>query len=62
MDSNGNGTDVGNDQSLFVITIFEKIKETRLTFFWWKYNGILKDEHEEAKVSPIKTQLNKLNM
>ena len=31
-DDNGNATDVGNDQSMFVLTILEKIKETRLTF------------------------------
>ena len=43
MDNIGNGTYVGKDQSLFVITILEKIKETRPTFFSWKYNGLIKD-------------------
>ena len=32
LDSDGNATDVGNDQSMFVLTILEKIKETRLKF------------------------------
>ena len=34
LDDNGsNATDGGNDQSMFVLTILEKIKETRLKFF-----------------------------
>ena len=32
IDSNGNATDVGNDQSTFILTILVKIKETRLKF------------------------------
>ena len=32
LDINGNATDVGNDQSMFVLMILEKIKEMRLTF------------------------------
>ena len=31
--NNGNATDGGNDQSTLVLTIFKKIKETRLKFF-----------------------------
>ena len=30
--NNGNATDADNDQSMFVLTIVEKIKETRLNF------------------------------
>ena len=29
LDGDGNATDAGNDQSLFILTILEKIKETR---------------------------------
>ena len=32
LDANCNATDAGNDQSMFVVTIVEKIKETRLKF------------------------------
>ena len=32
LDAYGNATDAGNDQSMFVLTILEKIKETRLKF------------------------------
>ena len=32
LDADDNATDVGNDQSMFVLTILEKIKETRLKF------------------------------
>ena len=32
IDSNGNATDVGNDQSTFILTILIKIKEMRLKF------------------------------
>ena len=31
-DDNGNAIDAGNNQSMFDLTIFEKIKETRLKF------------------------------
>ena len=31
-DDDGNATDAGNDQSMFVLTILEKFKETRLKF------------------------------
>ena len=33
LDKSGNATDLGNDQSMFILTISEKIKETRLGFF-----------------------------
>ena len=33
MDGDGNATDAGNDESMFISTIFEKIKETRLSLF-----------------------------
>ena len=33
LDKSGNATDPGNDQSMFILTISEKIKETRLGFF-----------------------------
>ena len=32
LDDNDNAIDDGNDQSMFVLTILEKIKETRLKF------------------------------
>ena len=32
LDHNGNATDAGGNQSMFVLTILEKIKETRLEF------------------------------
>ena len=32
LDHDGNATDAGNDQSMFVLTILEKITETRLKF------------------------------
>ena len=32
LDHNENDTDAGNDQSMFVLAILEKIKETRLKF------------------------------
>ena len=32
LDVNDNATDAGNDQSMFVLTILEKIKGTRLKF------------------------------
>ena len=32
IDNNGDVTDRGNYQSMFILTILEKIKETRLTF------------------------------
>ena len=32
IDSKGNTTEAGNDQSMFALTSLEKIKETRLTF------------------------------
>ena len=32
LDGNYNATDAGNDQSMFVLAIVEKIKETRLKF------------------------------
>ena len=31
MDASGNDTDVGNEQSMFSLTIIEKIMETKLT-------------------------------
>ena len=33
LNDNGNATDVGNDQSIFVLTILEKVKETRVKFY-----------------------------
>ena len=36
LDTNGNATNAGNDQSMFVLTISEKIKETRLNLFHMK--------------------------
>ena len=33
LDDDGNAIDAGNDQSMFVLTSLEKIKETRLKFF-----------------------------
>ena len=32
LDDNGNATDAGNDKSMIVVAILEKIKETRLKF------------------------------
>ena len=32
LDTNGNTTDAGNDQSMFVFTVLEKIQEIRLQF------------------------------
>ena len=32
LDDDGNATDAGNHQSMLVLTILEKIKETRLKF------------------------------
>ena len=32
LDADDNATDAGNDQSMFVLTILEKIKQTRLQF------------------------------
>ena len=44
LDDNGNATDAGNDQSMFVLTILEKIKETRLKLFLRKRNSIIEDD------------------
>ena len=32
LDGDDNATDTGNDQSIFILTILEKVKETRLIF------------------------------
>ena len=32
LDDNYNATDAGNDESIFVLTMLEKIKETKLKF------------------------------
>ena len=32
LDDDGNATDAGNNQSMFFLTILEKVKETRLKF------------------------------
>ena len=33
VDTNGNATDAGSEESIFVLKILEKIKENRLKFF-----------------------------
>ena len=43
IDANDNTTDVGNDQSMFVLTISEKIKEMKLKMFSTKSNSLIKD-------------------
>ena len=59
LDNNGNATGAGNDQ--FVLTVFEKINETKLKFsqecvtVLWKM-----PTYEEGRVKLTKTQLNKL--
>ena len=61
LSNNGNATDAGNDQSMFVLTILEKIRETRpkcsqesVTILWKMAY------YEEARVKLTNTQLNKL--
>ena len=52
LDVDDKGTDAGDyDQSMFVLAIIEKIKETRLKIFSRKYNSIIKD----GKVSRSKS-------
>lgn len=61
LDANCNATDAGNDQSMFVLTILEKIKETRLTFsqgsvtVWSKIAN-----YQKSIIKPTNTQLKKL--
>ena len=43
IDANDDTTDVGNDQSMFVLTISEKIKEMKLKMFSTKSNSLIKD-------------------
>ena len=51
LDDDGNATDAGNNQSMFILTILEKVKETRLKFsqrneikmLSRKYNSPVKD-------------------
>ena len=62
LDADDNATDAGdNDQSMFVLTILEKLKETRLklsqgsvTVLWIMTN------YQEMKVKLTNTRLNKL--
>ena len=59
LDDDGNATDAGNNQSIFILTILEKVKETRLKFsqrneikmLSRKYNSTVKD----AKLSRSKS-------
>ena len=56
-----NATNAGNDQSMFVLTILEKIKETRLKFSQGTVILLRKiPNSQEARVKLTKTQLNKL--
>ena len=51
LDANDNVTGAGNDQSMFVLTILEKIKEVRLIFFQGSVTVFKKMPHyEEVKV------------
>ena len=61
LDNNRNATDTGNDESMFVLTILEKIKETKLKFSQGSVTVLSKiANYEEARVKLTNTQLNKL--
>ena len=61
LDGNGNATNAGNDQSMFVLTLLEKIKETRIRFSQGGVTVLQKMvNYEEARVNLTNTQLNKL--
>ena len=61
LDNNGNATGAVNDQALFVLTVFEKINETKLKFSQECVTVLWKTPtYEEGRVKLTKTQLNKL--
>ena len=62
LDDDDNATDeTGNDQYMFVITILEKIKETRLKFYQGSKTVLhMMPNYQEARVKLTGTQLNKL--
>ena len=60
LDNNGNATDAGNNQSIFVLTTLEKIKETRSQYSQGSVTVLQNMEsYEEARVKLTNTQLNK---
>ena len=61
LDDNYNATDAGNDQYMFVSTILEKIKETKLKFSRGSVTVLQKNaNYQEARVKLTNTQLTKL--
>ena len=62
LNNNSNATDAkDNDQSMFVLIILEKIKETRLKLLQGSLTVFKKTaSYQEARVKLTNTQLNKL--
>ena len=61
LDGDGNASNAGNDQSMFILMILEKIKETRLKFPQGSATVFLKmANYQEARVRLTNTQLKKL--
>ena len=62
LNNNSNATDAkDNDQSMFVLIILEKIKETRLILLQWSVTVFKKTtSYQEVRVKLTNTQLNKL--
>ena len=60
-DANGNATNADNDHSMFVLTILEKIKETRIKFSEESVTVLKKRaNYQEARIKLTNTQLHKL--
>ena len=61
IDPNDNATNIDNNQSMFVLTILEKIKETRLKISQESVNVLWKRaSYHETRVKLTNTQLKKL--
>ena len=62
LDDDGNTIDEGNDQSMFILTVSEKIKETRLKFSQGSIIVLkIMGNYQTTRVKLTNTQLNKLN-
>ena len=56
-----NASDAGNEQSMFVLAIWEKLRETRLKLFATKCISLIKkSNYEEVRVKLTNTQISKL--
>ena len=62
LDDDVNTIDEGNDQSMFILTVSEKIKETRLKFSQGSVIVLkIMGNYQKMRVKLTNTQLNKLN-